>query len=316
MKSAASASRVAERPNWFTRTAREHRRAIADAFHRLLAQPFGTLLTGLVIGITLALPGALDAAVASLDTAGYSWEGAYQASLFLKDSVSESRGEQLAADIGRRPGVAKARYVSRAAALEEFRSHSGYGEALDLLQDNPLPAVIIVTPERRQSRDQANLLLQTLARLPDVDQARLDQQWLDRLYAILGFVEHLVWLIGCALALTVVVVVANTVRLDIERRREEIQVLKQVGATHAYIRRPFLYTSLVYGLVGGLVACGLVLLALDTLAEPLRTLFNLNLGDGGLPTRTLWLLLGGGPVLAVVTSQLTVSRRLAALDPV
>ena len=314
-----AARRVADRPGWLTRTARDHRRALRDAWQRLLQQPFGTLLTGLVIGITLSLPAALDAVIAGLDTAGYSWEGAYQASLFLKDSVSTEQGQKLAADIGHKPGIASSRYVSRDAALAEFRAHSDYGEALDLLQDNPLPAVIVVTPERHQSRDQAAALLNSLAKLPEVDQARLDQQWLDRLYAILGFVQQLVLGLAVALALTVVVVIANTVRLDVERRREEILVLKQVGATDAYIRRPFLYTGLAYGLLGALLALVLVSIALGIVAAPLRQLFKLNLDSGwlaGLPPRTPLLLLIAGPLLGWLTSHGTVSWRLIRLEPI
>jgi cell division transport system permease protein len=314
----ASANRVADRPNWLRRTLRDHGRALADAWTRLRRHWFGTLLTGLVIGITLALPAALDASIAGLDTAGQSWEDAYQASLFLKDTVTTAQGQQLATEIGHRRGVATSRYISRDQALAEFRSHSGYGEALDLLPENPLPAVIVVAPARSLPRADANALVDALAKLPEVETARLDQHWLDRLYTVLEFVQATVVVLAVLLALAVILVIGNTARLDVEHRREEILVLKHVGATDTFIRRPFLYIALAYGTIGSLSALILIYAALYALSEPLLALFNLNLsssGIGGLPEQTFVLVLAAGPVLCVVTSYLTVSQQLLRLDP-
>jgi len=313
-----SAKRIADQPNWLARGVQDHRRALRDALRRLRGHPLGTLLTAFVIGVTLALPAALNAVVRSFSTVGYSWEGAYQASLFLKPSVDEAHGEQLAADIGHRPGVVKSRYISRDQALAEFKAYSNYGAALDLLQDNPLPAVIVVTPDRHLSRDDANALLATLAKLPEVDEARLDQKWLDRLYAILDFVQQVVAVIAGLLALSVVVVIANTIRLDIESRREEILVLKQVGATNAFIRRPLVYVGIGYGVLGSLVAMLLVFGGLKLVTSPALALLGIQAGAGGaiVPSlRDVGLMMAVGVLLGWLTSVLTVARELRHIEP-
>ena len=267
--------RVAHQPSWLERMSQDHVRAISTTLAALMRRPVGTLLTAFVIGITLALPAGLNTLVANVGRAGAGVEGSLRASLFLKDEVSAERGEALAHDIARRPGVSAARYISREQALEEFRSFSGFGEALDILKDNPLPATIVVTPSARQAKNQAEGLLKDLGGLPEVAQAKLDEKWLQRLYAILALVQRAVLMIAAALSLAVLIVVGNTIRLDIENRRDEIEVMKLIGAPGSYIRRPFLYTGLWYGLTGGILACVLVELGVMSLVEPARQLAGL-----------------------------------------
>jgi len=313
-----SAKRVADQPNWLVRTLQDHRRAIADAGRRLRAHFFGTLLTAFVIGVTLALPAALDGVVRSFGTIGYSWEGAYQASLFLRKSVDPARGQQLAVEIAQKPGVVSAHYISREQALAEFKAHSNYGSALDLLADNPLPAVIAVTPDRKLPRDEVNALLAGLAKLPEVDMAKLDQKWLDRLYSLLAFVQRVVGVIAGLLAVSVILVIANTIRLDIENRREEILVLKQVGATSAFIRRPLLYLGFCYGLLGSLVAVGLVSAGMQLLTAPALQLIGLGSLPGGmigLDRRELAAIFAVGIALGWATTFLTVGRQLRRIEP-
>jgi len=313
-----SARRVADQPAWWRRIAQDQRRALTDVWWRLRSRPFGTLFTAFVIGVVLALPAGLDALIRTFNVASYSWEGAYQASLFLKDAVSVERGRQLAQDIGAREGIEKSAYVSREQALAEFRAHSSYGEALDLLQNNPLPAVIVVTPDRHLSREHATALLTALTKLPEVDQAKLDQEWLDRLYAALDFVEHVIAAIAVLLGLAVVVVIGNTIRLDVESRRDEIMVMKQVGATDTFIRRPFLYTGLAYGLLGSACATILVTIGLALLTGPTLRLLGLDTSQSAamLPSRhTLAALFGAGLALAWMTSYLTVTRQIRGIEP-
>jgi cell division transport system permease protein len=313
-----SAKRIADQPAWWRRIVQDQRRAFADAWRRLRSQPFGTPFTAFVIGVVLALPAGLDALIRTFNVASYSWEGAYQASLFLKDSVSAERGRQLAADIGRREGIEKSAYISREQALAEFRAHSGYGEALDLLQSNPLPAVIVVTPDRRVSHEQASELLNALSRLPEVDEAKLDQEWLDRLYALLDFIERVIAAIAVLLGLAVVVVIGNTIRLDVESRRDEIMVMKQVGATDAFIRRPFLYTGLAYGFLGSVFATLLVAFGLALLTAPTLRVLGLDASHSAamLPSRqTVAMVFGAGLGLAWVTSFLTVTRQIRGIEP-
>jgi cell division transport system permease protein len=307
-----------ERAPWLQRWAQDHARVLFATLGRLSRQPMSTLLTAAVIGITLALPAALHVLLQNLSAISYSWEGSLQASLFLKDSVTPERGRALAQTLPARPGVARASYISREQSLVEFRELSGFGEALDLLADNPLPAVIVVTPQRDLDQHQVGRLVDELSRLPEVELAKLDQKWLERLYAILAIVQRAVLIVAALLALAVVVTVGNTIRLDIENRRDEIVVMKLIGAPDAFIRRPFLYTGFWYGVFGGLIAWLLVNLALRALAGPARHLAGLyesgfQLADLGWQSGLL--VLAAGVLLGSLGSAWTVGRHLSRYEP-
>ena len=310
--------RVSTTPSGVSRWLLDHTRAISATLDQLKRRPFGTLLTAFVIGITLALPAGLYAVLGTLDSASSGLKGSLRASLFLKDSVDEAAGRTLAATLARRAGIAEAKYISRDAALAEFKAHSGFGEALDILSSNPLPAVIVVTPDAKAPKDRAQALLDEVAKLPEVDSSRLDREWLERLYAILAVVERLVLLIAAALSIAVLVVVANTIRLDIAARREEIVVLKVIGAPDAFIRRPFLYTGLWYGLMGALLACLLVVGAGFAIADAAQTLAGLYGGGavlGGLTADTVFAVFGAGAALGWIGAFWTVSRHLGTIEP-
>lgn len=313
-----TARRVAHQPSWLEKMTQDHVRAISGTLAALMRRPVGTLLTAFVIGITLALPAGLHTMVANLGQAGDSLQGSLRASLFLNDDVSAERGEALARDIARRSGVSSARYISREQALEEFRSFSGFGEALDLLKDNPLPATIVVTPNAKQLQARTEALLKDLGTLPEVAQAKLDEKWLQRLYAILALVQRAVLMIAGALALAVLIVVGNTIRLDIENRRDEIEVMKLIGASNSYIRRPFLYTGLWYGFTGGVLACLLVQAGVLALVEPARLLAGLYDSQGTLQGLSLDAGLGvfaAGLGLGWLGAFWAVSRHLRHIEP-
>ena len=306
------------RPTWFSRLLEEHARVFFFSLGKLWQNPVGTLLTALVIGITLALPAGLHALVSNVDKLSYSWEGAAQSSLFLKDSVSAQRGQDLAREIAARPGVAHTGYISRDQALAEFRKLSGFSEALDILDNNPLPAVITVTPLHNQSREQINVLVGELSKLPEVDVAKFDQKWLERLYGIIDFTQRAVMVVAALLGVAVIVTVANTIRLDIQARREEIVVMKLIGAPNSFIRRPFLYTGLWYGFSGGVVALVFVAAGLATLSGPVQNLAGLYDSDfalSGLSFKAVLEVFGAGIVLGWLGAFLTVSRHLSRIEP-
>lgn len=315
---ASAARNTAAAPGWLRRWSGDHLRVLFATLGRLLRTPVSTFLTAAVIGITLSLPAGLHVLLRNVSAISYSWEGTLQASLFLKDSVSAERGRELSRTLAQRPGVARTSYVSREQSLAEFRELSGFGEALDLLADNPLPAVIVVTPQRELGEGPVNRLLQELSGLPEVEVAKLDQKWLERLYAILAIVERAVLILSGLLALAVVVTVGNTIRLDIENRREEIVVMKLIGAPDSFIRRPFLYTGLWYGLFGGLIAALLVhgaLRALDGPARRLAGLYESSYQITGLSAESMLGLLAAGVILGALGSAWTVGRHLGRYEP-
>lgn len=295
-----------------------HVRAFFFSAGKLAGNPLSSLLTALVIGITLALPAALHLLVQNMNTLSFSWERTVQASLFLEDSMSEAEGRALARRLNERPEVGKAKYITRDQALEEFRELSGFGDAIGLLEDNPLPAVISVQPATNASQVQIETLLKELQHTRGVESARIDQSWLERLNAILTIAEHMVKALAVLLALAVVVTVGNTIRLDIQNRIAEIEVVKLLGASNSFVRRPFLYTGIWYGLCGGIVAWLLLQVLLWALTGPVRYLAGLYQSDfnlTGLDFESTCLLFLSGILLGWFGSWWTVTRHLNAIEP-
>lgn len=306
------------RPMAPERLAQQHARNLIESLGRLYRKPLASLLTVSVIGITLALPAGLHVLLKNLDALSYSWQGTLQASLFLRDNVDATAGRALAQKIMQRTEVKKTRYISRKQALAEFRKLSGFGDALTALEANPLPAVIVVQPDTQLEAGAIAQLVQELGQLPEVAQAQLDQAWLQRLYAVLAIVQRGVTIIALLLAFAVIFIVGNTIRLDIENRREEIEVMKLLGASDGFIRRPFLYTGFWYGLLGGLFAWLLLGVCLFAIAGPVRHLASLYDSDVqllGLGTRATLYLLGAGILLGWLGSAFSVSRRLHSIQP-
>ncbi|MDN5939692.1 MAG: permease-like cell division protein FtsX [Salinisphaera sp.] len=300
------------------RVGQQHARDLINSLGRLYRTPVASLLTAAVIGITLALPIGLRVLVNSLERVSYGWQGNVTASLFLTDNTTQDAGRALAAQIAERPGVAAVAYISSAQALAEFRKLSGFGAALDALAANPLPAVIAVTPAPDLDASTAARLMTELAALPEVGRAQMDQQWLQRLYAAVAVVRTTVLIIAVLLAGAVLFIVGNTIRLDIENRREEIAVMKLLGATDGFVRRPFLYSGFWYGLTGGVLAWLLLTASLLLLSGPVNRLAGLY----GAHSSLLWLgwknsllLLGCGIGLGWLGSAATVGRRLRAIQP-
>ncbi len=315
----ASAKNTADlRPNFMARFAQGHAREMSFTLRRFFNNFSGAMLTCFVIGITLALPASLHTMVRNINAVSYSWETTLQASLFLKDSTTPAQAEALIAKLKGRPGVAEAIYITREQSLAEFKALSGFGAALDLLETNPLPAVITITPIKGVQRPMIDALVVELSQLPEVEVAKLDRQWLDRLFKVIELVQRLVLLIAGVLGLAVIVIVGNTIRLDIEAKRAEIVVMKLIGATNGFIRRPFLYTGLWYGLVGGAIAWLMVFGAVFALSGPARELAGLYGSDyrlQGLPWLATLVMFAAGIVLGWIGAWWTVSRHLKGIEP-
>jgi len=221
----------------------------------LWRSPVSSIMTMAVLGVSLSLPAALQVLVKNAENITQSWNSAAEISLFINKGRSEQSIQSLLSRIKAFREVETVSYISRDQALEEFQRLSGFGEALSYLDDNPLPAVVTVTPSVKYSSPTgARELLAKLEREPEVNFGRLDIEWLERLQALLKLLEKTVLAIAALLVLAVVLVIGNTIRLAIMNRRTEIEVMKLVGATEAFIQRPFLYTGIWYGVIGGILA--------------------------------------------------------------
>lgn len=299
--------------------AQHHRQMLLAGLRELLQHPLANLMTVAVIGIALALPAGALIMVNNANRVTGQWQGAARISLFLKLGVSDGQVQKLADEVRAHAGVAAVQAITASQSLADFKQHSDLGAALDLLQDNPLPAVLIVKPSPAYlAPDAAQQLAQALGALPGVDQVRMDAQWLARLQAILGMLHRAAVIVGILLAIAVVLIVGNTIRLEIENRRAEIEVSKLLGASDRFIRRPFLYHGAWYGLAGGVLAWILVLIGLALMSGPigrLASLYSSAFSLRGLGAGDSLLLPVCGIVLGWLGSWLAVARHLRAIDP-
>jgi cell division transport system permease protein len=276
-------------------------------------------MTSAVIAIALALPAGLHLLLGNLKQLYGGWDETASISVFLRHDVSDRRAEELGRELEAWPQIARVVFIDREEALREFRERSGFAEALEALETNPLPPMLVVEPAvDRGEPTQAERLLGRLRQLQETDIAQLDLQWVQRLHAITDMARRAVLVLAALLALAVLLILGNTIRLEIQNRHAEIEISKLVGATDAFIRRPFLYSGLWYGLFGGAIAWLLVTLSLWSLAGPVGRLASLYDSTFELPvihTQALGILLCAGALLGLAGSWISVGRHLRAVEP-
>lgn len=285
----------------------------------LWRMPVASLLTMGVIGVSLALPTTLHLLLKNSEHMRSGWDNAAQISLFLNDNIDHKQATKVINRIKLYPQVNEVQYVTSEHALSEFKQLSGFGEALDYLDKNPLPSLLLVTPITQYSSPEgAGELLHKLQQQPEVAFGKLDINWLEKLTAIVNLLEDGVMALGALLLLSVILVLANTIRLAILNRREEIEVLKLVGATNDFIRRPFLYTGVWYGLIGGIIAWILVSLILIWLEGAFSILAD-QLGSGvllsGLELNEFLILIALSSSLGWIGAYLSVMRHVYEIEP-
>ena len=296
-----------------------HAQVLIGSLGRIVHQPFAALMTMGVIAVALALPLFLSLLLQNARSATGNWNEAYDLSVYMDKTAGAARVQSLAKQLRRRGDVATVRIITAEQALAEFRSDSGFGSALDALADNPLPDTLIVTPTLAASTPQGTESLKSaIAAMGDVQTVQIDTEWVKRLHAMLDLLRRVVLLTGGMLGLGIVLIVSNTIRLDILNRRAEIEVMKLVGASDGFTRRPFLYTGVWYGLGGGLLALLLVGIASTVLARPvaqLAFLYGSAFGLEGLKIVTGSAVLGLSVALSWIGSWLAATRHIRAIEP-
>lgn len=294
-----------------------HAQNLLGALGRMARQPVGSLMTIVVIAIALALPTGLRVLLNNAQILSGSWDGAIDFTVYLKLDVDTARAEELTRDVQAREDVTQTVFISRSEALAEFRAYSGFGEALDVLNENPLPHALIVRPASGDKAD-VEALAGALALMPETDFVQLDTAWVERLNGILDLARRVVDMATILLSLAVVLIIGNTIRLEINNRREEIQVVKLVGGSDGFIRRPFLYIGFFYGLAGAAMAALTVTLSLSLLASPahaLAQLYGSSFNLAGLTWLQTLLLLGSGALLGWAGAGVAAARHLRAIEP-
>ncbi len=296
-----------------------HAQTLVGSLGRIAAQPLGALMTMSVIAIAIALPLCLHVFLENVREVSAGWSGAYDLSVYLDKAAPLARAQVIARELQSRGDVAAVKVVSAAQALAEFREYSGFGPALDALTDNPLPNTLIVTPAIGASTlAGTNALKQAISGLAGVAAVQVDTDWVQRLNAIVELLRRVVLLAGGLLGLGVMLIVGNTIRLDILNRRAEIEVTKLVGGSDAFVRRPFLYGGCWYGLGGGLLALLLVSTAIVLVAGPaarLAALYGSQFQLRGLDGGTALAVVGGSGVLGLLGSWLAASQHIRSINP-
>ena len=296
-----------------------HAQTLVGSLGRILNQPFATVMTMGVIAVALALPLFLNLFLSNVRTATANWNDAFDLSVYMDKRASAVRVGSLAKQLRQRDDVAAVRVITAEQALAEFRSDSGFGKALDALSDNPLPDTLIVTPTLPASTPQGtDALKSAITAMADVQTVQLDTEWVKRLHAMLDILRRVVLLTAGLLGAGVVLIVGNTIRLDILNRRAEIEVMKLVGASDGFARRPFLYSGIWYGLGGGLMALLLVALAVAVLAKPvdgLAKLYGSQFHLQGLRFTTGLGVLALAVALAWFGSWLAATRHIRGIEP-
>lgn len=300
---------------WLTR----HAQTSIGSLGRLSQQKLATLLTVLVIGIALALPACLHLLISNAQTATGNWNRAVDLTVFLKRPTSVEEAKRTADRVKQRRDVSSVELISADEALKEFRRDSGFGAAVEALNDNPLPHTLVVRPsEGFTTAASLDALAADLRAQPSVEVVQLDTAWVNRLNAILDAIRRGLALTAGLLALGVMVIVGNTIRLDIQNRRAEIEVTKLVGGSDAFVRRPFLYNGIWYGLGGSVTAWIITIGVTGVLREPIGRiagLYGSAFELGGLDLRATLILLGSGIVLGWLGSYVAASRHLRAIEP-
>ncbi|GGK63254.1 permease-like cell division protein FtsX [Amphritea balenae] len=296
---------------------RHHQEVARFSFFSLLSSPLTTFMTLAVLAISLALPGALYTGLMNLQQLSQGLDSDPRVALYLDLSVNETAAEQLSRELLLRDDVAATELITAEQGRIEFKAQSGFGEVFDFLDQNPLPAVIMVIP-RDLSVVSIPLLQSRLQELPQVDEAIVDMEWVQRLAAFIVLAERAVWVLAALFVMAVLLVVGNTIRLAIESRRDEIIIAKLVGATDAYVRRPFLYDGIWFGIAGGILAWLLIQISLLLLSNPvqkLMQLYNSQFELSGLGFIESIVLLLISILLGLLGAWLAVGRHLRQIQP-
>ncbi|MDP7592914.1 MAG: permease-like cell division protein FtsX [Litorilituus sp.] len=322
MSNSLHSSGLAQRDNLIRRLLTlpiRHLQQAVGSLGGLWRTPFTSVMTVFVLGISLALPATLHLFVKNAQQVSEQWDSASQITLFLKLSTNKKSAQNLVKRISLYTEVDEVHYISAEQALKEFKLLSGFGQSLEYLDKNPLPATLLVTPTKRFSQAQAaNELLAKLKKEREVEQGKLDLEWLTRLEAIAQLIENIVIGVALLLCLSVVLIVGNTIRLAILNQKDAIAIMKLVGATDSFIQRPFLYSGMWYGIFGGILswlAVTLLALYLTGAISQLTDLYQSNFKLQGLAISEVLLLISFAVLLGLAGSYMSVRKHIRTIEP-
>jgi cell division transport system permease protein len=256
-----------------------HAHALFSSLGRLVASPFTSIMTIAVLAIAISLASGFYILVVNLQQLTGNLETSNQISLFLRDDVSDVHANKLADSIRQNANVQDVKLITRAQGLAEFQTFSGFGAAINALEKNPLPIVLLVLPKNAlEDKEGLEALLKSFQQTPEVDIAQMDLLWVERLQSIMALARLFATLLNVMLGGAVLFIIGNTIRLELHNRRNEVVIAKLVGATNSFIQRPFLYTGFWIGFISGVAAWFIVTGLMLILREPVEKLSGLYEG--------------------------------------
>ncbi len=294
----------------------------AQSFIYSLGQYYRNLLTSIlttaVIGISLALPGGFYLLLENAHQITAGWDDSVQITAFLKPDVDDAIATELIGRLLENKNIEEAKLINRDQVLAEYRELSGFSEVIDILDENPLPSIIIIKPKLMTLPDGVDrLIIEFISSQPEVEIAQYDQQWVKRLYGIIDIIQRCIILFSVLIGFGVLLIVGNTIRMAIYNHRDEIEITKLFGATDYFIQRPFLYTGFWYGLSGGMTSWVLLTITLQFLKQPVDRLAELYASEFSISalscTETMIMLLCG-VFLGVFGSWISVQRHLKTIE--
>lgn len=294
-----------------------HLQSLVFSLGKIYQAPTTTIMTVAVIGITLSLPGGFYLFLKNIDALSGDFRSSSQIGLYLDLTISEKQARAVEQQIKTFKNVVSTEFISRDQSLEQFREDSGFGKSIDTLSSNPLPHTIIVEPTEADTFEIKNLL-NALQAIPEVEIAKLDTEWLERLYTIIEIAKRSVAIITILFSCAVLLIIGNTIRLDIQNRYQEIIVTKLIGGTDAFIRRPFLYGGVWYGMLGGLISWLIVEIGYLAISGPLERLNLLYQSELTLITFSFHdfiILITSSTLLGLAGSWIAVARHLNLIEP-
>ncbi len=296
-----------------------HAHALFSSLGRISRNSFTSAMTIIVMAIAISLASGFYLLVVNMQKLTGEIEATNQISLFLKPNVSDNSGKQLVDKIRGNNKVAEVILITKQQALAEFKQYSGFGDALNILETNPLPTVIQVLPQNTLNDIKAiESLMLEFNQSPKVDFSQLDMQWLQRLQSMMEIMQRGVFILSLLLGFAVVIITGNTIRLELQNRQDEVIVAKLVGATYAFIQRPFLYTGFWLGFIAGLVAWLLVtviMLIIQAPIENLSNLYNASFDLSYLGFVDIIALLGLSSILSVIGAWAVLHYQLQQIKP-
>ncbi len=294
-----------------------HARQAVSRLGELWRTPVWAFVTVAVLGVSMTLPATLHLLVKNIQQVSRSYDQSFEISLFLKNEATPTDIASFVTILQGDPQVAKVRLIDKAAAMAEFKQQSGFGEAIRFLDQNPLPDVLVVTPKENLP-SAAEDLLQKLEKERFVDLAKLDISWLERLAALMALMQQAVYTIAVLLLCAALLVIGNTIRLLIMDKKAEIEVMKLVGATDAFIQRPFLYTGVWLGIFGGFLAFLVIefmILWLRAAIAKVTQLYQSDFVINSLSLAEFGVLMAIGTGLGLFGSYLAVRSHIKAIEP-